>query len=82
MSNATETFARDALAAWEKAASAMSAELVRDPRTLEVGAGLMRAGLMWKGALDTMTAQWMAHVAGLTSNQTSNQPGNQAGAAR
>ena len=69
MSNATETFARDALAAWEKAASAMSADLVRDPRALELGTSFMGAGLLWKGALDAMTAQWMAHVAGPPGNQ-------------
>ena len=66
MNDVMETFARDALASWEKAASAMSADLVRDPRTLELGAGLMRSSLLWKGALDSMTGQWMAHMASLT----------------
>ena len=60
MNHATETFAREALAAWEKAASTVSAYTVRDPQVLELGVGMLRAGLLWKSAVDTMTAHMMA----------------------
>ena len=41
--NPGETMAREALAAWEKAASAYSESLVRDPRVLELGFSYLSA---------------------------------------
>jgi hypothetical protein len=51
-----ETMAREALAAWEKAAGGMSESMVRDPRVLELGASLLQLGLVWKKAMDQMVA--------------------------
>ena len=47
-----ETFAR-LLAAWERTAAQMTEAVVRDPRTLELGARFLRSHLLWKRALDT-----------------------------
>ena len=54
--NPAEKLAREALAAWEKAAQAMAETMVRDPRTLEVGASWLRLGLEWKKACDEIIA--------------------------
>jgi hypothetical protein len=64
MTNPAETFAREALAAWEKAAAPFAESVVRDPRTLELGAGMLSASLMWKKAFDEAAqqawSQWIA----------------------
>lgn len=51
-----ETMAREALAAWEKAAGGMSASMVRDPRVLELGANMLQLGLLWKATMDQLVA--------------------------
>jgi hypothetical protein len=56
-----ETMMREALAAWEKAASKMATETVRDPRTLELGAEWLRTSLMWKRAHDQLAARFVEH---------------------
>lgn len=53
-----ESFAR-LLAAWERTAAQMAEAVVRDPRSLELGARLLRAHLLWKRAFDTaLDAAW------------------------
>ena len=56
-----ETIAREALAAWEKAASKMAEQTVRDPRTLELGAEWLRSSLLWKRAQDQLMARFVEH---------------------
>jgi len=58
--NAGESFAREALSAWEKAASEASDKMVRDLRTLEFGAAMLQNQLAWKRATDTFVAGVMA----------------------
>ena len=51
-------------AAWERSASAAAEQVARDPRTLALGAGMMRSqllfsraiGLMWEAALAPLSA--------------------------
>jgi hypothetical protein len=53
-----ESFAR-MLAAWERTAASLAETVVRDPRTLEMGARLLRSHLLWKRAFDTaFDAAW------------------------
>jgi hypothetical protein len=52
--NPAETMMRDALAAWEKAASKATEQVVRDPRMLELGSSMLKLGLAWKKTLDQM----------------------------
>jgi len=54
--NPGEKMAREALAAWEKAAGTLSESVVRDPKVLELGASLLQLGLVWKKTLDQMVA--------------------------
>lgn len=51
-----ETMAREALATWEKAASAYSESVVRDPRVLELGANMLKLSLQWKKTMDQLIA--------------------------
>lgn len=51
-----ETMAREALATWEKAASAYSESVVRDPRVLELGSNMLKLGLQWKKTMDQLLA--------------------------
>ena len=67
MSNPAEQLARESLAAWEQAASRWSASIVRDPRTLELGGALLRAGLAWKRAADDAARQAWARWIDLAS---------------
>ena len=47
------------LAAWERTAATLAEAVVRDPRTLELGARLLRSHLLWKKAFDTaFDAAW------------------------
>lgn len=55
-----ETMAREALATWEKVAGTFSDSLVRDPRNLELGASMLRLGLMWKRTTDQFIGQMFA----------------------
>ena len=55
-----ETMARDALAAWEKAAGALTTSMVRDPRNLELGANMLQLGLMWKRTADQFVGSLIA----------------------
>jgi hypothetical protein len=50
--------AREALATWEKVAGTFSDSMVRDPRNLELGASMLRLGLMWKRTTD----QFVGHL--------------------
>ena len=53
-----ETFSR-LLAAWERTAAQLAEAVVRDPRTLELGARMLRSHLLWKKAFDTaIDAAW------------------------
>lgn len=40
------------LAAWERTAAGLAESVVRNPRTLELGAGLLRSHLLWRRAFD------------------------------
>ena len=48
---AQESFRR-LLGAWERTAAQMTEAVVRDPGTLELGAGLLKLQLQWKRAFD------------------------------
>ena len=53
-----ESFSR-LLAAWERTAAQMAEAVVRDPRTLELGARMLRSHLLWKRAFDhALDAAW------------------------
>ncbi len=41
------------VSAWERAAAKMAEAVVRDPRTLDLGARLLRSHLLWRKAFDT-----------------------------
>jgi hypothetical protein len=58
VSNHSETFSR-VLAAWERTAAQMAEAVVRDPRTLEQGARLLKSHLLWKRALDHAFDAWL-----------------------
>ncbi len=57
MSGHSETYSR-VLAAWERTAAQLAEAVVRDPRTLEFGAQLMRSHLLWKRAWDAAMDAW------------------------
>ncbi len=44
--------------AWEKSASAMADSASRNPKMLELGAGLMRAHLAWVKAMQATAEAW------------------------
>jgi hypothetical protein len=46
-------------AAWEKSAAAMAGSAARDPRTLEIGAGVLKAQLAWVRALEATAQAFM-----------------------
>jgi hypothetical protein len=54
--NPSETMMREELAAWEKAATQATEQVVRDPRMLELGSSLLKLGLTWKKTLDQLVA--------------------------
>jgi hypothetical protein len=55
---------RQGLAAWERATATAAESVARDPRTLEVGARLLRAHLLWRKSFDTaVEAAWAPFVA-------------------
>jgi hypothetical protein len=45
--------AKEMISAWERAAAKMAETVVRDPRTLDMGARLLRSHLLWRRAIDT-----------------------------
>ena len=58
--NAEREACKRLLAAWERTAAQMAEAVVRDPRTLELGAGLLRSHLLWKRAFDHAVEAWWA----------------------
>jgi hypothetical protein len=44
--------------AWEKSAAAMADGVSRNPKVLELGAGLMRAHLAWVKAVEASLEAW------------------------
>jgi hypothetical protein len=59
-----EQAARAALAAWEQAAGKLAEATVRDPRTLELGASLLRTMLECKRTADQMATRWLELMMG------------------
>jgi hypothetical protein len=54
---------RQGLAAWERATATAAESVARDPRTLEVGARLLRAHLLWRQSFDAaVEAAWAPFV--------------------
>jgi hypothetical protein len=50
---------------WEGAAADWAAAFVRDPRTLELGAAMLRTQLAWRRALDAvLDAAWAPYAGG------------------
>ena len=58
--NAEREACKRLLAAWERTAAQLAEAVVRDPRTLELGAGLLRSHLLWKRAFDTAAGAFWA----------------------
>ena len=45
--------AKKVVSAWERTAAQLADAAVRDPRTLDLGARLLKSQLLWKKAFDT-----------------------------
>jgi hypothetical protein len=59
--------AKELVSVWERAAAKLSEAVVRDPRTLDLGARLLRSHLLWRRAIDTA---WQAAWAPFAPKET------------